>query len=134
MKTNVYAELLEKYSYMFALRETKPGEPLQPIVFGVECGPGWYKILRNLMWSIDKIDTNRNFRFTQIKEKFGTLRAYYLLTGSTEELDWAIQTLIDTAEKESESICEECGGPGQPNGDGGWIRTLCSPCREKRGR
>ncbi len=61
----------------------------------------------------------------QVKEKFGALRFY--IYGGNEEIWGAIRM----AEAMSHKICENCGIPGykQP---GGWIRTLCDPCQEKR--
>ena len=61
----------------------------------------------------------------QVKEKFGTLRFYY--TGGDEY----ISGLVSMAEAMSGCTCEECGNPGKRNG-GGWVRTMCEPCEEKR--
>ena len=64
-------------------------------------------------------------QFTQIKEKFGTLRAY------TNGGDEYCQGIISMAVSMSAITCEECGMPGQQR-DGGWIRTLCDNCQEAR--
>jgi hypothetical protein len=61
----------------------------------------------------------------QVKEKFGTLRFYY--TGG----DDAINGMVRMAESISGVTCESCGNPGERHG-GGWVRTLCAPCEEKR--
>jgi hypothetical protein len=55
---------------------------------------------------------------TQIKEKYGGLRFYY--DGGTPE----VAAYIDFAEFHSERICDVCGAPGKPRGNG-WIRTVC---------
>ena len=57
-------------------------------------------------------------RFTQIKEKFGTLRMYY------EGGDETTSAIVSFAENMSETTCEVCGDGGQVYG-GGWISTLC---------
>ena len=57
-------------------------------------------------------------RFTQIKEKFGTLRMYY------EGGDETTSAIVSFAENMSETTCEVCGDVGQVYG-GGWISTLC---------
>lgn len=57
-------------------------------------------------------------RFTQIKEKFGTLRMYY------EGGDDTTSAIVSFAENMSETTCEVCGDVGQVYG-GGWISTLC---------
>lgn len=58
------------------------------------------------------------FRATQIKEKFGTLRFYY--NGGDE----FIGGVISAAENISAHTCEICGNPGKLR-SGGWMRTLC---------
>lgn len=63
--------------------------------------------------------------FTQIKEKFGTLRIYH------NSDDPYIDGLISMAESMSGSVCEKCGNKGYMNTKG-WISTLCEPCRESR--
>jgi len=64
--------------------------------------------------------------FTQIKEKFGTLRVYAI--GGDEYCQGA----IDMACSMSSRICEDCGKPGKSR-PGGWIRTTCNSCNRKRG-
>jgi hypothetical protein len=69
----------------------------------------------------------------QVKEKFGTLRFYY--TGG----DDYIRGLVSMAESMSGITCEGCGAQAKTNwpkaengGIGGWVRTICEPCEEKR--
>ena len=62
--------------------------------------------------------------FTQIKEKYGTLRVYY--SGG----DDFCQGVIDMAESMSSVTCEDCGVPGKAR-EGGWIRTLCDDCEHE---
>jgi hypothetical protein len=61
----------------------------------------------------------------QVKEKFGTLRFYY--SGG----DDYISGLVSMAESMSGVICESCGNTGERKG-GGWIKTICEPCEDKR--
>ena len=61
----------------------------------------------------------------QVKEKFGTLRFYY--SGGDEY----INGLVSMAESMSGCTCEECGNPGERKG-GGWVRTMCETCEDKR--
>ena len=77
-------------------------------------GKGWSKL-------IDRIyDAKpRSIHMLQIKEKWGGLRAY--CGGATMEFF----DVIDQAEEESYTICEECGQPGILREDLGWILTLC---------
>lgn len=64
------------------------GDPRQTcMAWGIECGDGWYEILDKLFEDITVVcaGTNKEFRATQIKEKFGGLRIYYAInnTGPT---------------------------------------------------
>ena len=61
----------------------------------------------------------------QVKEKFGTLRFYY--SGG----DDYISGLVSMAESMSGVTCESCGNTGERKG-GGWIKTICEPCEDKR--
>jgi hypothetical protein len=63
--------------------------------------------------------------FTQIKEKFGTLRVYS--TGGDE----FCSGVISMAQVMSSITCEECGMPGKVR-RGGWIITLCDTCDQQR--
>jgi hypothetical protein len=63
----------------------------------------------------------------QVKEKFGTLRFYY--TGGDEY----ISGMVTMAEAMSGTTCESCGNPGERTG-GGWIKTVCEPCEDKRAK
>ena len=55
---------------------------------------------------------------TQIKEKFGTLRFYYL---GGDDYCRGIESM---AESMSAVTCEVCGSPGKLR-KGGWVQTLC---------
>jgi hypothetical protein len=95
--------------------------------YGIECGDGWYYLLDNLMYSIQRRIVNQNIEEVfaeQIKEKFGTLRFYY--SGGDER----IAGMVEFAEHMSGGICENCGLMTQHVGQvkTGWIQTLCLRC------
>lgn len=78
-------------------------------------GEGWRKLVEPLI----EMCQNEDVSILQIKEKFGGLRFY------VGEASQELYNAIDAAERESFSVCEECGEPGTPNGKGGWIKTTC---------
>lgn len=95
---------------------------------GIECDGGWIKILDPLFGSIRnhiKFAKIENFKITQVKEKFGTLRVY------TSNSDEYINGLLDMAENMSEITCECCGKDGKTRTDG-WFRTLCDDCNNQK--
>ena len=89
-------------------------------------GDGWLPLLRKMAYEIKEyIELNypdsvaEEFTFTQIKEKFGTLRVYFY--PYFENLD----DIIDKYEEESGKTCEVCGEPGTLKSDGYWLMTRC---------
>ena len=89
--------------------------------FPIEVGNGWLYPLYTLCTRL-LTEVKSNFKVIQIKEKFGGARFYYFggITPYGEQL-------IAQFEKESETICEHCGKPGQIRGTG-WYMTLCDEC------
>jgi hypothetical protein len=102
-------------------------------LFGVECGKGWYDLLKPIVEYIEKYNEDKEeeqkIRFTQIKEKWGGLRVY--VNFGTDELF----KLIEQAEDESYNICEDCGTRTDVGlKETGWIRTLCKECAIKEAK
>lgn len=85
-------------------------------------GEGWADLLAELCEYLK----DKPVTFSQVKEKFGSLRVY--LHGEPSLADLAAVHAIETR---SAKICEECGKPGKTRGPG-WLRTLCDACAEKR--
>lgn len=77
-------------------------------------GPGWGKLIDRIL-DVLTPDT----LIMQVKEKFGGLRFY--IGGATNE----IFDVIDQAEEDSYTTCEECGKPGKLREELSWILTLC---------
>ena len=123
--------LCEKYPKMMVNRHASVQETA--MCWGFSCGDGWYNILNALMgniqghidWKNKKEEVVPQVTLDQVKEKFGTLRFYY--TGG----DDYIRGLVSMAESMSAVTCEECGNPGKQT-HGGWIKTTCKPCEDKR--
>jgi hypothetical protein len=97
---------------------------------------GWSdeKVEEFIQRDLEKKEFREEFRkpppqlvFTQIKEKYGTLRVYH--SGGDEYCEG----IIAMAEQMSSVTCEDCGVPGKVR-NGGWIRTLCDTCSERRGK
>jgi hypothetical protein len=110
----------------------------------LECDDGWYEILSRLCYIVNnRIDHKKRlnepleyFYWSQIKEKFGGLRAYCY--GADEYIRGA----IDMAESMSCITCEVTGEKGKVrykkfDKDGqpipAWVRTLCDNEATKQG-
>ena len=131
MKPELDAQLCERYPKMMVNRNKSMMETT--MYWGFECGDGWFNIIDQLMgniqhhidWRNRKDDVVPQVTVDQVKEKFGTLRFYY--TGG----DDYVRGLVSMAESMSAVTCESCGHPGEQT-RGGWIKTNCKPCEEKR--
>ena len=111
----------------------------------LECDDGWYEILSRLCYIVNnRLDYKKrlnepleSFYWSQIKEKFGGLRAYCY------GADDFIRGAIEMAESMSYITCEVTGEKGKlrkqrRNDQGGepipaWIKTLCDSEAEKDG-
>ena len=98
--------------------------------WGIEVGDGWYDILDELCERIQTHCDNNGYdevRFSQIKEKYGTLRVYVNF-GSDEIYDY-----IDEAQERSSHVCELCGSKrGKLYDDFGWLSVRCKKCKTKQ--
>lgn len=96
-----------------------------------ECGPGLHDLLVRLCGRIrTAIRNGGTFRFSQVKEKYGTLRVYW---GGrlSPEATIQVEEAIALAEARSATCCEVCGEPGRLHGDG-WLTTRCAAHAEGR--
>lgn len=112
------------------LREAAPS--VFPEDFGFECNVGWVPILYSTGKRLEALNQRHFYTkdyspvvATQVKEKFGTLRFYFV--GGNDEVD----DIIEEAELASSVTCEDCGQLGVLR-PGGWVRTLCDYCYKPR--
>jgi len=118
--------LYEEFPLLYKERIGSDRSPFA--LFGFELRDGWYPLLRELSEGLEPLFRNcPAARVAQVKEKFGGLRFY--IDGGTD----AIYELIDAAETKSLRTCDQCGAEGERRG-GGWVRTLCEVCDEKRNK
>lgn len=127
MKPELEHQLVLAYPELFRDKDSPPPESL--MCFGCECGDGWYEIVRLacdcIVSHVKRRDPDNDFRWFQIKEKWGTLRLYG--HGNATEF---IDGVIAMAEALSSVTCERCGKPGTTRGRG-WVSTLCDECEVK---
>jgi hypothetical protein len=109
------------------LKDNRRGWRSGMMVFGIECGNGWYKLIDDLASKIEPLIKEPFCYASQVKEKFASLRFY--MSCYTDD----ISELIEKAEDESSRTCEVCGKPGACNGSG-WLTVLCKDCRNDAGK
>jgi hypothetical protein len=164
MSPELEHKLIKKYPKLFRDVTKSPKETL--MCFGCEHGDGWFDILDNLCGFIENLQKTRsyflttkdgkyiNFHcpdvvFTQIKEKYGTLRVYWhfkytdykeIVSKLKKQKDLdkyisqysdTIDSAIDFSEYLSSKTCEITGKPGKLYSNG-WCITLCKEEAIKR--
>lgn len=124
MNPELEGKLAEKYPGLFRDRERPPTESL--MCYGCECADGWHDIIYEMCSLISRylnekgrVDGPQDYRFTQIKEKFGGLRVYG--QGGDDYIDG----VVDMAESMSYRTCELCGDSARVKSSGNWLKTLC---------
>jgi len=120
-QTDKRAELIAKYPRLFSKTEY------------FAFNDGWLDLVASICYTINshekaleqKWGENVDYVvFQQLKEKFGTLRVYYM--GGDEYIHGAVRM----AENYSSKVCEMCGSQGRPTKTR-WIKVLCEKCEKK---
>lgn len=120
-------EFCKKYPFMIPRDITgKPYWLRKPYDFVETFGIGWNKafgkqLCEELREELIKSNYLYQFRFYQIKEKYGQLRIYH--NGNRE-----IDHIIDCYSTLSENICYRCGKPDVPMTNTGWLLPMCREC------
>lgn len=167
MSPELEKQLIEKYPVLFRDRYKSPQETC--MCWGVEFSNGWYKIFDDLCAYIAKLSKHEMFfklkdefkteenkgytcvksptiSFTQVKEKYGTMRVYWMGNGidnydeiedklndlndletQTKRYYDRIDNAIDYVEFLSSRVCEDCGESGKLY-TSGWYMTKCKKC------
>lgn len=130
------AYLFNTFSELFKERKLPPSSSC--MCFGIECGDGWYGIIEHLCRRLMSTAMAHGYSppsFSQIKEKYGTLRVHYNYPiipdiSNIDDYFKEIDVLITDAEDASSFVCERCGTTENVFTDqSGWIATLCKACR-----
>jgi hypothetical protein len=82
-------------------------------------GPGWTDLLAAMLGWLAETDPGDGWRFTDLKEKYGTLRGYY--SGPLSDLG---EEIVEATGHLSGFVCDRCGRPGHTGGRG-WISARC---------
>ena len=118
--------LIEEYPYLQP-RKATTGEihtdyDYQFIVGEYDLPEGWLELFllmcEDIKAPLEKAGLLNDFRFLQVKEKYGQLRAYN--AGANDE----VNDIIDKYEFLSEQVCTTCGKPAVAM-TRGWIYPFC---------
>jgi hypothetical protein len=100
--------------------------------FSLWCDDGWLGIISSMCEVLEnhlkRMGKFEDFKFAQIKEKFGGLRIY--TDGYSDDF---IKGVIDMAERMSYKTCEVTGNPGFLCRKGTLLKTLCPQMAESLG-
>ncbi len=126
-------------TYIEAYREKNLPMSQTCMCWGADCNSGWYPLINSTFEKLQKIYelTGILTVFTQIKEKFGSLRLYYTTDASNITINVEtssiyyniIGDIITHAENRSCHICDICGcSIDETITIGGWIYGTCYDC------
>lgn len=87
-------------------------------------GNGWLGILERLFKTLIKLGWDRTV--INVKEKFGGMSVFL------DNLPENATYFIIEAEKETNTICEVCGEPGEKHTINRWVHTLCDKHRDEK--
>lgn len=123
MNKKLESKLFKKYPKIFRQKDLPMNQTC--MCWGISTGDGWYNII-NILCNLLQFDIDHNdykqVEFTQVKEKFGTLRIH------TSGADKTQQAYIRFTEHLSGLICESCGSMTDIIRTTGWISTICKKC------
>lgn len=135
MNIELERKIAEEFSWMLPRDDTNQDPKFIDdlyAAFGIECGDGWYEVIRGLCRDItdayEQAGLPVDVQIFQIKEKYGTLRFYQ---SCCKEMYDIVEDLISKWEDVSEVTCEVCGKPGVIY-DKGWVMVRCEECRAAR--
>lgn len=92
--------------------------------YSVGVGNGWLGIIQRLFETLIKLGWNKEV--LNIKEKFGGMSIFL------SDIPENSYHFIIEAERQSFSVCEICGEPGEQHKISGWIHTLCDEHRDEK--
>ena len=121
-------ELVNKYPYL-APHNSWTGELVEDYDYTyteADCLPaGWHKLFyllaKELRSHLERSGVLYTWYFTEIKEKYGSMRVYI------SSIPTSAEHLIDLYEYFSEQICCACGKPSTRE-TAGWISYTCEQC------
>jgi hypothetical protein len=138
MKTELESEV-DKVCERLATRYPYQFQKPDFFEFNPAFGDGWLPLFERLCENVDRaLDAcdKAQFRWAQVKEKFGGLRAYWEFGNSDEEratfrkspAGQEVIRLIEAASQEADRTCDVCGRTPASLGrlhEGGRVLTLC---------
>lgn len=114
--------LCERYPKIFVDRHADLS--VSPMGWGLSVRDGWFDLIDRLCAQLQSISDQPGAPqavAVQVKEKFGALRFSVRVDSSTAEH----RAAIAAAERDSTTICEECGAPGRLVVAGAAYMTRC---------
>ena len=128
------AKIVNKYPVLFAQIGMSVQESC--MYWGFECPSNWLGIIEQLSKELTDLmeETGMVIEFAQIKEKYGTLRAYIdIKTNASKEAYDKAYDIINKYERMTAKVCsvEGCRSESKLR-KGGWIVSLCDEHYEAR--
>ena len=126
MSPELESRLFDSYPELFRARLEPGDEPIK--MWGVECGDGWFNLLRDLASELVGAATRAGIfpadsgwpAIVQAKQKRSGLRV------CLRQPDTIYESILDSYRLRSLQTCEVCGEPGKPNQSHRQLMVTCS--------
>jgi len=123
MRLELQEKIFKEFDLMFSERHLSMMKTT--MCWGLEVGDGWYDLIYDVCKKIQPL-VSPEFRFTQVKEKYGQLEMY------TYNASDEISDIIDEASEKSLTVCEKCAEEGKLiENESHWFRVRCNKCWEE---
>ena len=110
--------------------------PLRPVCY--DLGDGWAPIVDIAVASMRVVAscTQVDLGFQCIKEKYGSLRIYWMIDTDNCTVDGEVvykilTDIVEAAADTCDHTCEKCGEPGTRTSHGGWLAIQCQTCSDR---
>lgn len=123
MRKDLDEQLCREFPNLYRQRNASMQETC--MCWGFDCDSGWFQLIYDLSKRLEAEilkqpkEQRKHFCASQVKEKYGMLRAY--LECSTDKME----ELIREAEEKSGKTCEVCGAPGKIRVHHNWYYCSC---------
>lgn len=123
--TTWYNHIISSYPYLFKRSFIETDKGWEPIILST-C-----KFLHS---QNSNLNSSNQFYFSQIKEKFGSIRLYIDSDTIPSQPNPYINGFINAMEDISHYICESCGSPGTIQQFNNLLKCQCPPCAHNRNK
>ena len=95
----------------------------------LNCGDGWYQLIADMMDELEPLAQDMK-RLSGKEPKLAWIETHHAtMQVVMDDIGKDMDEVIERYQDASESVCENCGQTGRPQGK--WVEILCDECLVK---